>query len=108
MNTTERSNRRVAGAPKRRKSTDAPAYHEMMTRLVRRNGERAGSDTGELTLLADVARQVDAAMIGAVRQLRANGVTWQEIADAMGRSKGHVHRQYAPLIVDLSEYSAAN
>jgi hypothetical protein len=82
--------------PKRpRKATDGPAYHEMMTRLARRAGVRAGNDVGELPYLADVQRAVDAAMTDAVVQLRLDGHSWAEIGAALGRDRRLVFRDYA-------------
>lgn len=75
-------------------ATDGPRYHAMMGRLVRRYGDRAGADTGELTLLADVQRAVDDAMRAAVVSLRLAGHSWAEIGDAIGRDRRLVFRDY--------------
>lgn len=77
-----------------RKATDGPAYHDMLTRLVVRGGVRAGNDTGELTLLADVQRTMDRAMESAVVALRLSGHSWAEIGAAVGRDRRLVHRDY--------------
>lgn len=85
--------------PKRpRKQTDGPAYHEMMTRLIRRAGVRAGNDTGELALLADVRRATDRALTDAVIMLRADGATWDEIGAALGMARQHARRTYGPAV----------
>lgn len=68
---------------RQRPGTDAPAYHEMMARLVRRYGVRAGADTGSLAMLAEVGRQVDEALAVAVAAHRAGGASWDEIARAL-------------------------
>lgn len=77
-----------------RKQTDGPAYHEMMTRLARRAGQRAGNDVGELPYLADVQRAVNDAMTAAVVQLRMTGHSWAEIGVALGRDRRLVHREF--------------
>jgi hypothetical protein len=78
-----------------RPGTDTPGYLDMMRRLVRRAGVRAGDDLAALTALAEIQTRVDAEMRAAVRTLNEGGHSWDEIAAALGKPKQNVWRKYA-------------
>lgn len=78
------------------------AARELALSLVRRtpSGER-----GELLLAAaartrEVADRLDWVLLSLVGEARAEGLSWEQIAAALGVSKQAAHKRYAPHLAD--------
>lgn len=60
----------------------------MVTRMIRTMGRRvADADAEDLTTLVELRDHCDAAILSAVRGLRASGHTWQQIGDAVSTTR---------------------
>ena len=69
----------------RQRTIDTNAYLRMTARMLAAAGRRvADADPDELQQLLALRDAVDAAVLNAVRGLRASGATWQDIGDAIG------------------------
>ena len=89
------------------RQTDGPAYLEMMTRLARRAGIRAGNDIGELPHLAEIQRATDRALTDAVVTLKMSGHTYEEIGLALGRSRKNAYRDFKDAVHAAEQADAA-
>ena len=57
-------------------------YLTALGRMLRAAGKRVGqADPEQLKLLMELSDSLDAAIVTAIRGLRASGTTWEEIGD---------------------------
>lgn len=70
---------------KPRREVETGPYLRMVARVLSAAGSRvADADPADLTALLELRELVDAAILEAVRGLRRNGSTWEEIGAAAG------------------------
>ena len=76
-------------APRRpRQERTTRQYLAMLRRMIRAAGRRVGEDAdGSLKELLELHLVLDAATEDAMRGLRANGATWQEIGEWSGTTR---------------------
>ncbi len=85
-------------AVSRDNKTGSEQYHAFMVRVLRSYATRAREgalDIDALTQLADLQRMLDLQTGEVARALAADGFSWQQIGDALGKDRGNAHRQYA-------------
>lgn len=74
----------------------------MIGRLIVAAGRRvAGYDPDQLARLVALHRTLDAATVEAVAGMRASGVTWRAIGEALGVTKEAVIQAYGPAVREL-------
>lgn len=75
-------------AKRRRATVDTEDFLRLAARIVAAAGRRvAQADAEDLTQLLALRDQVDEAIVGAVRGLRAAGTTWEDIGTAAGTTR---------------------
>ena len=68
-----------------RRQVENDEYAAFVRRILRAYARRVGDgDVEALVLLVDLAEEVDAAMVEAVKGLRAHGFSWAEIGSRLG------------------------
>lgn len=71
-----------------RRVTETDDYGRFVRRIVAAHGRRiAAGDIENLSALADLAADVDTALVEAVAGLRAGGWSWAEIGARLGMSR---------------------
>lgn len=76
-----------------------PANLGMIARMIRAAGPRvADYDEDLLARLADLHADVDAALAVAIGGMRARGVTWAAIGEALGVTRQAALMRWGPLI----------
>ena len=100
QNGAPRAGRPVAPAPIRQHVLTAASRQHMLTYMTRTATDLAGDldstdPTVGLRAVAALGRLLDQLETLHVRNARARGWSWQEIADALGVSKQTVHRKHA-------------
>lgn len=71
-----------------RRTVDTLDFLAMVSRLLSHSGRRvAEADVEELRVLLALRGQLDDAIVDAVRGLRANGTTWEDIGAAAGTTR---------------------
>jgi DNA invertase Pin-like site-specific DNA recombinase len=70
-------------------------YAGFVRRIVRAFGRRIGAgDVAALSELEALRRELDATIHGAVVELRADGYSWQQLADVLGVSRQAVMQRF--------------
>lgn len=86
------------------KTVDLPEYLGMVNRIVRSAGRRvADADASDLAALVAIRASVDAAILEAVRGLRASGTTWQEIGAVTGTTRQAALMKWNPLLAAAAD-----
>lgn len=90
----------ISNLPRRRRRTvDTSSYLAMTARILAAAGKRvADADVDDLEALLHLRDLVDQAIVDAVRGLRSNGVTWEEIGSACGTTRQAAIMRYGPRI----------
>lgn len=79
-----------------RREVETASYLDFARRIIRVAGERvANADDWELAELATLVDDVERAKTVAVRGLRARGMSWQYIGDALGITRQAAQQRYA-------------
>lgn len=79
-----------------RRDVETPDYVAFAKRIIRAAGKRvAQGDEWELTELLSLRDEVETAIATAVEGLRAQGHSWQYIADGLGITRQSAHQSYA-------------
>lgn len=74
---------------------ETPEYADMMARLIRRYGVRAGgSDPVDLTRMLELRDLFDEAIRVAVRGQSEAGFSWREIAEGLGTTREAAWQRY--------------
>jgi hypothetical protein len=67
---------------------ETPEYADMLCRMVRAYGRRVGDgDPVDLARMVEVKRELDQAILGAVRGQREAGFSWREVAEGLGTTR---------------------
>ena len=71
-----------------KRTVDTDEYLRMVARVITATGKRvADADPDDLRALLALRDQVDAAILTAVRGLRASGSSWEDIGAATGTTR---------------------
>ncbi len=75
---------------------------ELALSLVRRppSGDRAELLLTAVSRTREVADRLDWVLLSLVGEARAQGLSWEEVAAALGVSKQAAHKRYAPHLAD--------
>lgn len=70
---------------------------DFAARIIRRAGVRVGEvyEGGDLGALAHLSRTVDLALVVAVEGMRAQGLSWQVVADELGVTRQTAFARFA-------------
>lgn len=84
---------------RKRREVENSVYAGFMRRVVKAFGRRIGAgDVAALPELVQLRDEVDAAIVDAVEQLRAEPwcYSWQQIGDVLGMTRQAVQKRYGP------------
>jgi len=85
-----------SGSPRPKRTIETDQFLRMAARMLRAGGKRVGEgDAEELADLVQLRERLDAAIVEAVRGLRASGHTWQEIGDSTGTTRQAAVQKWA-------------
>jgi hypothetical protein len=91
-----------------KRTVDTEAYLTMLERLLAAAHRRVGqSDVDELRVLARLSRSIEDLQTEAVRRLRAESVTWDDIGTATGVTRQAALMKWKPRLSTRSPSAIA-
>jgi hypothetical protein len=76
------------------RKTETADYTRMATRMIRKLGQRVGTDFDQLGELAEIAAAADQAMRVAVSVMRERGLSWALIGDQLGITRQAAQQRF--------------